>query len=80
VACRPTVTVQPQIYGALTVSSVISRITLPAIKKVVLSSTVLRIRTVHSLKVFQHLPDVNCHPILQYIWKHSAATRRISRK
>jgi len=38
-ACRPIVTVQPQIYGALRASSVISRITLPASKKIILSST-----------------------------------------
>jgi len=35
---------------------------------------------VHSLKVIQLASDVNCHPILQLISNHSAATRRVSSK
>jgi len=43
---------------------------------------VIRVRTVHSLKVFQLLFDVNCHPVLsqQIICNYSAATNRVSSK
>jgi len=43
---------------------------------------VIKVRHVslHSLKVFQLLSDVNCHSILQQICNHSAATGRVNSK
>jgi len=68
-ASRPTLTVQSQTCGVLT--GFINDLPLPC-RRVKKQFQVIRVRPVHSLKVFQLSPAVNCH--------HSAATRRVSRK
>ena len=41
---------------------------------------IIRVRVAHSLKISQLSSDVNCHPILQEMWYHSAVTGKVSRK
>jgi len=58
------VTVQSQMFGAVTFSSIISH-TLPESKTQFFQVDPIGIRPVHSLKVFQLSSDVNYRPIPQ---------------